>query len=381
MHTEEALIKSEPVDQEKNIDLSLKIAPDEEWTKWLKNESWPVPTWLVTEYSTVEFRDYNSFLEYNLRTRYMDLEGDFRVLFNNYYNTRDFDIVTAERIISMLQTSRKALEGKEVNLLMTANSLDIIDRYMIWLCPLHIVQKKVEVLANKLIKVKPLYAALLSNTLQSCDGKPDIGSLRAVYDEVTGEINRETTKIHINYGLQIERLQLLRACSFAALFLTILISPQLLNYSNATIAAYKEATLTSVTNNAQLAYFLKGWMFIGILAIFGALGGFISGLLQIKGSTTDLQRYKESLLIFQLKPLVGAVTAAFLAIFISWDLLPGVKIEGVGSFIIIAFLTGFSERYFIKLLNIKQQSNDAQLVEKTNEMHKSGTVEPDPGKV
>jgi len=376
MHTkEEALIKTDFIEEEKAVNLLKKIPPDEEWATWLKNDFWPVPTWLITEYSTVEFRDYNSFLEYNLRTRYMDLEGDFRVLFNNYYNTRDFDIVTAERIVCLLQTSRKALEVREVNLLTTANCLDIIDRYMIWLCPLHIVQKKVEVLAGKLMEARPVYAALLTSTLQSCVNKPDLGALRSIYDEITGEINRETIKIHINYGLQIERLQLLRACSIVALVTTILISPQLLNYANPTILTYKEATVASMTGYVQLAYFLKGWMFIGVLAVFGTLGGFISGLLQIKSSTTNLQRYKESMLIFQLKPLVGGITAALLAIFISWDLLPGVKIEGVGSFIIIAFLTGFSERYFIKLLNIKQQSNEAQLVEKTNDIHKSTATE------
>jgi hypothetical protein len=310
----------------------------------------------------------------------MELEGDFRSVFNNYYNSKDFDMVTAERIVSLLQTSRKALEGREVNLLTTANSLDIIERYMIWLCPLHMVRKRVEVLASKLLKVRPVYSALLTNTLQSCDNSPALGALRAVYDEVTGEINRETTKIHINYGLQIARLQLLRKCSSVALVATILVSPQLLDFTNATVFEYKKEAMASLTSDVELRNFLKGWIFISIIAMFGALGGFISGLLQIRASTTSLQRYKESLLSFQLKPIVGGITAVLLAILLSYNLITGITVKGVGSFIIIAFLTGFSERYFLKLMNIEERKDEAQLVEKANEIHKATTPEQEHSK-
>jgi hypothetical protein len=52
----------------------------------------------------------------------------------------------------------------------------------------------------------------------------------------------------------------------------------------------------------------------------------------------------------------------------------------VGSFIIIAFLTGFSERYFLKLMNLEERKDDAHLVEKANEIHKANAPEGDNSK-
>jgi hypothetical protein len=83
---------------------------------------------------------------------------------------------------------------------------------------------------------------------------------------------------------------------------------------------------------------------------------FISGLLQIKDTNVNLIEFKESILKFHLKPIIGGTLAIIVSIFLSWKILPGVKIDSIGTFFLVAFLTGFSERYFLKLLKIDSES-------------------------
>lgn len=334
---------------------------------WMLNTSWPVPGWLEKDCTNVKFINYDAYLRFNLRTRYLSLESNFRTVLKNCFHESDFDKVTAERIGYLLQTARIALENHVVNLLTISNSLDIIEQYMIWLYPREMVLKRVEMLASKLIRSRPTYSSLLFNALKGCDGNPNTASLRAIYDEITGEINRETTNVHINYGLQISRLELLRTLSLITLIATVLISPLLLNHTNKTIEDYAKVLLMQYPIHAQELF--RGWLMITMLTTFGALGGYISGMLKIKSTSTNLQRYKESLLIFQLKPLLGGITAAIISILLSWNLLPGIKIESLGSFIIIAFITGFSERYFLQLMNIDDHKDEKKVAEKAAEVH------------
>jgi hypothetical protein len=145
----------------------------------------------------------------------------------------------------------------------------------------------------------------------------------------------------------------------------ILFAPFLLNFENKAIAGYRESsTLINLIPNFKV---LAGWLLVITLAIFGGIGGFISGLLQIKNSKINLLKYKESLLKFQLKPLVGAITAALISVLLSWEILPDIKIASIGSFVFIAFLAGFSERYFLNLLTIDEKKEEKVLPEKTKE--------------
>ena len=63
----------------------------------------------------------------------------------------------------------------------------------------------------------------------------------------------------------------------------------------------------------------------------------------------------------QLRPLVGALVALILYTLLSWQVLPGIKIENVGSYFLIAFLSGFSERYFLQLLKTDPENPNGQV--------------------
>jgi hypothetical protein len=42
-------------------------------------------------------------------------------------------------------------------------------------------------------------------------------------------------------------------------------------------------------------------------------------------------------------------------IFLSWQIIPGIELKNAGSFLFLAFIAGFSERYFLRLLNIEDE--------------------------
>ena len=101
--------------------------------------------------------------------------------------------------------------------------------------------------------------------------------------------------------------------------------------------------------------FILKFIFALCFSIIGGIGGFVSGILQIKNSKVGLVEYKESMLLFQLKPIIGSLLGVFVFLVLSWEVLPGLIIENIGSIMLIVFLSGFSERYFLNLLQIKEE--------------------------
>ncbi len=76
----------------------------EDLTPWLVESGWPQPKWftVVRPDGKILDKNYEEYVKNALRWRYTRLEGDFRTVFNNYYNTDYVDKVTARRIISFL---------------------------------------------------------------------------------------------------------------------------------------------------------------------------------------------------------------------------------------------------------------------------------------
>jgi len=298
-------------------------------------------------------------LKYFLRTRYVELEGDFRTAFNNFYTAEHFDKVTAARIVKFLVIAKRALEGEDVNLLSVANLLDLIDRYLIWIFPPHIACQRVSTLAINLKTNYPKYSKLLQESLDEKRGN-GIGVIRAVYDEVIGQMSKITINNHISFGLQIERLYLLRLWGIITLAVTITFFPLLTNFSELGIKNIDFLNLWSYSTTNKFSLVSHWILFLGVIML-GVLGGFISGILQTRSTKVDLIEFRESQLKFQIKPIVGGLTAVITTVLLSWQILPGIKIESIGSFFLIAFLSGFSERYFLKLLNIEKEKTGSPM--------------------
>ena len=64
-------------------------------------------------------------------------------------------------------------------------------------------------------------------------------------------------------------------------------------------------------------------------------------------------QYQTSVLKLQLGPIVGGIVSVALFVLLSWNIVPGVQIDSRGSLFLVAFLAGFSERYFLRLLELR----------------------------
>ena len=116
--------------------------------------------------------------------------------------------------------------------------------------------------------------------------------------------------------------------------------------------------------------YIKPFLLALSMAIFGATGGFLSGLLDIRESKTDLAKYKESLIRTQLKPIVGAFAALLIYVFISYNVISGIYFEDLGPILLAAFIAGFSERFFLRFIDVRMEE------EKLNDVNRMrGKVE------
>ena len=185
------------------------------------------------------------------------------------------------------------------------------------------------------------------------------GQLRSVLDDIIGNINSHTIQNRISMGLQVNRLRNLRFWGLIILFIFFVMSPLATNLANVLDWPSK-----SIADLIKLPIWLNmffPWLNALAMMTLGAVGGFLSGFLQAQSTSITFTKYLENMLKLQLRPLVGALVALILYTLLSWQVLPGIKIENVGSYFLIAFLSGFSERYFLQLLKTDPENPNGQV--------------------
>jgi hypothetical protein len=201
--------------------------------------------------------------------------------------------------------------------------------------------------------------------------KSETEQYRAYIEEIVNLINCETLKDKINTGLQIERLRTLRYWGIVLLILFILVFPLIGNLDN--WPPYVSMTINwtnSINNSTFFGQHFGPWIFAAgawftafSFCIIGGIGGFLSGLLQVRESKTDLGIYEVSVLLFQLRPVFGAFAALVSFMLLSWNVLDDVIANTPGSYSLVAFVSGFSERYFIRLLKLNDEGKKADVTD------------------
>jgi hypothetical protein len=123
---------------------SYRIAPTEDMTVWQNSASWPQPKWLAQTrgQKPKEKSSYRDFYLNTLRSRYLELEADFRTGYNNFYNSRYMDLNTAQIVIGYLQAARKALEGNDGDIYDIVTMLNLADQGMVGLYPPHVAKSR-----------------------------------------------------------------------------------------------------------------------------------------------------------------------------------------------------------------------------------------------
>lgn len=303
-----------------------------------------------------------------LLTKYMEIDANFRTV-RGKLNTEETEnnSVIINCIENLLHLAKKELNEteKKPDLLMVSSTLDLGDRLMIWIYPDDILKNVATTVLIHLESYHPSGWAQYIVQINEQLKKQDLNSLRRVLNEAIRASGIQTIQRQINTNLQIERLRILLHLGMALLIVFLIGSPLIANFSdsnNWTSHLFLEQPIISIWVNA-----------LGI-SIVGALGGFLSGLFQVRSSNITLSEYQENMLKLKLKPLVGAIVGLLLYIFLSWNILPGIEITNPGSYFLIAFLSGFSERYFLQLLELKSNNEEvSKSIDTTESKNKDDT--------
>jgi len=383
-------LKDPQVDQSANTDSGNVESPKTQSSKasdtmdWKDLEVLKFPKWYTEEGKDEKSGNlwnrifgkrarYEEYLISQLRSTYMDLEGDLRTLIPEYAG------ITSEKeredlneignhIIHLLDSAKGILENQKLTkrrMFIATSLLNEIEECLVWITPPVLALAQIPALRSKIAQFEipdkkddEKYSSMLDECkkilTESRDKFEDIKGPKTEYyrarlEEIIRFANIETFKEKINTGLQIERLRTLRYWGMALLLFFILIFPFVAN-NNQWIAFP-----TSISwDGHQL---LMAWVFAISFSVIGGIGGFLSGLLQVRSSQTNLGDFEISVLLFQLRPLFGAFAALILVVLMSWGVLSDVIVGSQGSYILVAFVSGFSERYFIKILKLNVEEN------------------------
>ena len=324
---------------------------------------------------------YEEYLISQLRSVYMDLEGDLRTLIPEYAGVtsdkerEDLNEI-GNHIVHLLDAAKRILENHKLTkrrMFIATSLLNEVEECLVWITPPALALAQIPALRSKIAQFeKPdekddeKYSSMLdeckkilTTNIDKFEGNqgPKKEYYRARLEEIMRFANTETFKEKINTGLQIERLRTLRYWGMALLSLFILIFPIVSD-----IEKWRDFQIPMAIfgRDAWLALVIA----IGI-SIIGGVGGFLSGLLQVRGSQTNLGDFEISVLLFQLRPLFGAFAALIMAVLMSWNVLSNVIVEGQGSYILVAFISGFSERYFVKILKLDVEENASDSIDKS----------------
>lgn len=327
---------------------NMRITPSEDMTLWQDAAKWPQPKWLnqTRGQKEKEKSGYRTNYFNSLRSRYLELEADFRSCYNNFYHSKYMDLNTAQIVIGYLQSAKKALEGTDGDIYDIVTMLNLAEQGMIGLYPPHVAKARVAGLGAELKAEGSPWGDYLLSELDK--GNQTLGGLRAALDKTKNALNDAAQQQLIATSLQIERLRTTWIWGLVVLAASLIFLPMIVSYDD---------TFWAKTAIGKAPEFWRPWYVAFTMAIFGIGGAFFSSLMAVQGSTSKLSDFQEKQKESQLKFAVGGIAALITFIFLSWDVLPGVQLKNAGSMLFFAFIVGFSERYFLRFLNIENKNS------------------------
>jgi hypothetical protein len=309
-----------------------------------------------------------------LVSKYARIRSDLKVVLQS--DLSDEHCTYAERVADYLRDAKEALEGDHVegskhpesdhpkgnrpNLPAAALLLAGADRGLVWLLSRDILRQRCNLTLEQLRKLNPQPDALIGNLEVKFDPKEEGGAsqsdeaLRNALADALNYINELDWQDVVEEELQARRLSILMR--YLSLVLLLLLAAIPFTTTAIRTPDIPEGRVIwpvlwpsyASDNDLTAAAFL---VFAGLgLAAIGAAGGVISGMLKVRDSRASLTSYRTSLFKLALKPLVGAVAALVMYTLLSWNIIKGLEVTSPGVFVLAAFLAGFSERYFLRVV-------------------------------
>jgi hypothetical protein len=350
--------------------VSLPVPRDASAAKWLRKRAHVGET-AEEAHSHLEFSDpgpldtrrvyargrYNSTQVNLLLPKYVRIRGDLLVTRETSALNHGYEDRYAVRCAEYLAQVKSELEGRRPNLPVSANLLSLADRTLIWLYPKEILDLRFFSCMATLRTMRPIPKSqleLMGDVRQKYGVDENSVAVRTALEDGMSHVHSVDESSLTEDDLQVTRLRSLLIYVVIAWLMLMLVVP----YVTIDLAAGKAAAGWPVVE------FSSSWLTqivaaLGISAL-GAAGGVISGLLSVRDSRARMDEYRTSMLKLALKPTLGSVAALVLYLMLSWQVLSGLKVTSGGTYVLAAFLAGFSERWFLKLVRAETAGPDPQ---------------------
>lgn len=278
-----------------------------------------------------------------LSSQYVKLRGDLLVSigddtdFRQWPDRRPYALGCAD----YLRSARQELASHRPNFVLCSSLLILADITLVWLYPSGRLGLRADEVLEQLQNHQPR-ARWLERGIRDTRDVGDDRFLRNALENALNYLHRPAQDGLIEDDLQVTRLRVLVGYISLAFLMLLAAVP------------YVTTRLAGGIEGWPVFEFDKRWLTETVAAAavsaLGAVGGIFSGLISTRDSKATLVEYRTSMLKLALKPLVGAVAALTLYLLLSWQILTGVQVTNGGTFLLVGFLAGFSERYFLRLL-------------------------------
>ncbi|TIC89178.1 hypothetical protein E8D34_01380 [Nocardioides sp. GY 10113] len=293
-----------------------------------------------------------------LLSRYTRIRGDLLMAWPGVRSggtdsQREAGVVCAD----LLREARSQLEARRVMLTSVANLLSLSERALVSLYGADLMRYRLHTLRNRLRGLDDVPHAEVENLCLAISGlrqhrREQVET--AVKDALT-YLSEQDEKRLIEDDLQVSRLT--KAVWYVGIGWLLLLA--IVPFVSSVQRGSDGQLIWPVRTFASADWF--DLMFGAVsLSVVGAVGGVVSGMLTVRGSSTTLQDYRRSLKWMTLKPLFGAIAAVVMYFFLSSGVVNGVGITTPGPYIVAAFLVGFSERYFLSFLDRSLEAPPAE---------------------
>jgi hypothetical protein len=249
----------------------------------------------------------------------------------------------AMRCADYLASAKRELESRDPNFVVCSNLLFLADVTLVWLYPKEMLDLRCQAALARLKQLKSNYRAPhYESGMARAHRNQDDRFARSALEDALNYLHQVEQVGLIEDDLQVTRLRSLIVYIGGAFVILMLSVP------------YITIRLGSGIEGWPVVDFGREWLTQAVSAAavsaLGAVGGIFSGLISTRDSRATLIEYRSSMLKLALKPLVGAVASLTLYLLLSWQILTGVQVTNGGTFLLVGFLAGFSERYFLRLL-------------------------------
>jgi hypothetical protein len=280
--------------------------------------------------------------------RYVRIRGDLLVTWLDVReHGTDQQKTAAAACADLLNQARGELEKRRINVTAVSHLLSLADRALLSALNIEVMRYRLHTILDQLRHVKPAPDVHIKNVRWALHVLDDGGRAEveaAAKDALTflGELDE---RYLIEDDLQVSRLN--RAIAYVVVGWMMLMA----------IAPFVSQVQQDSNGQVIWPVYSFEWtdwfdLLIGALglSIVGAVGGIISGMFSVRDATTTLREYRASVKRMTLKPFFGAVAALIVYFFLSAEVINGVSVTSAGPYIVAAFLAGFSERYFLRVI-------------------------------